>query len=72
MKYHVGHGDFAAARQAYGRCRDQLRADYDTPPTPALADRDPALRTMTSAGRCIVIAPTIGTQTIRAPTLGQC
>ncbi|EUB96619.1 transcriptional regulator, SARP family [Rhizobium sp. CF080] len=34
MKYHVGHGDFAAARQAYGRCRDQLRADYDTPPTP--------------------------------------
>lgn len=34
MKYHVGHGDFAAARQAYGRCRDQLRADYGTPPTP--------------------------------------
>jgi len=34
MKYHVGQGDFAAARQAYGRCRDQLRADYDTPPTP--------------------------------------
>lgn len=34
MKYHVSRGDFAAARQAYGRCRDQLRADYDTPPTP--------------------------------------
>lgn len=34
MKYHVGHGDLAAARQAYSRCRDQLRADYGTPPTP--------------------------------------
>jgi len=46
--------------------------DYRTPLTPAIDDRNPASMTMTSAGRCVVVAPPLGTQTVRGPTAGVC
>lgn len=38
MSYHAARGDVAAARLAFARCRDQLKADYGTPPTPETLD----------------------------------
>nr|WP_246617556.1 BTAD domain-containing putative transcriptional regulator [Rhizobium populisoli] len=35
MNHHARRGDLTAARQVFARCRDQLRADFSTAPTPA-------------------------------------
>ncbi len=34
MNYHARRGDLGAARQAFARCRDRLRADFSTAPAP--------------------------------------